>query len=640
MIALRRFLALLLIPVFLVLFLATLLVFRVNDTFLEASFYSETFETLDVFNFVYDEGIPFALEEAVESGAFDPDDVPFGIDVTPSVVTARVKAVLPPKWVEENVLAVIEAAIPYLTGATDEFDVAVSLDERIEAATVVIKEIILEAAIHQYIIDTVIEEQLSGKDEIEGLPYGLTLGKAQITDGIVRVIPEAWLKEQLTDIIDDVTPYVLGQSDTFTITIPLKERATDAIEVVDDWVQASLDGGAYDYLMSKQIVPVIQETLAGGGVLPVEVSFTDEEIVEAIGVLLPPEWLGARVSEAIDEIGPYLTSETTGFTLVLPLPDRTEVASGLVELIWDALPTCSAAPLLEFLQSPSSLPECRLPISYQQLKDGIGAGFLQAVEDDIAGQLPADVTITDMQIFDTVGENTPVEIEDVREILRDGYTFTEVDLNNLILEQASSSREGRELLEVIENVRGYLRDGFNFDEADLQAELGSEVDFGMFDDIRGYVGLGLDYLVWLVVFPLFVVFLIGVLGGRRLESRLTWMGATLLIAGGLAAVALGPVAEFGFEIGDDYTRGGMPPAFVPMVLETRLALQDSFLAPVASQSATAAASGMGLMLLGLTLGGKKRRKVRVAAVGKKWEASAAKESRELLDDLKENLKDE
>jgi len=296
--------------------------------------------------------------------------------------------------------------------------------------------------------------------------------------------------------------------------------------------------------------------------------------------------------------------------------------------------------LLEFLQSPSSLPECRLPISYQQLKDGIGAGFLQAVEDDIAGQLPADVTITDMQIFDTVGENTPVEIEDVREILRAGYTFTEVDLNNLILEQASSSREGRELLEVIENVRGYLRDGFNFDEADLQAELGSEVDFGMFDDIRGYVGLGLDYLVWLVVLPLFVVFLIGVLGGRRLGSRLTWMGATLLIAGGLAAVALGPVAEFGFEIGDDYTRGGMPPAFVPMVLETRLALQDSFLAPVASQSATAAASGMGLMLLGLTLGGKKRRKVRVAAVGKKWEASAAKESRELLDDLKENLKDE
>jgi hypothetical protein len=49
---------------------------------------------------------------------------------------------------------------------------------------------------------------------------------------------------------------------------------------------------------------------------------------------------------------------------------------------------------------------------------------------------------------------------------------------------------------------------------------------------------------------------------------------------------------------------------------------------------------MGLMLLGLILGGKKRRKVRVAAVGKKWETSAAKESRELLDDLKEDLKDE
>jgi hypothetical protein len=376
-------------------------------------------------------------------------------------------------------------------------------------------------------------------------------------------------------------------------------------------------------------------------VLPVEVSFTNEDIVDAIRVLLPPDWLKARVSEAMDEIGPYLMSETTGFTLVLPLPDRTQVASGLVELIWDALPTCSAAQLLEFLQSPTSLPECRLPISYQQLKDGIGAGFLQGVEDDIAGQLPADVTITDAQIFDAVGDSAPFEIDDVREILRDGYTFTEVDLNNLVMEQASSAQEGADLLSVIERVRGYLRDGVSFDEADLQAELGSDVDFGLLDDIRGYVGLGRDYLIWLVLLPLFIAFFIGVLGGRRWGTRLAWMGMTLLIAGGLSAAALGPLAAFGFEIGDDYITDSVNPAFVEKALETRVALEDAFVAPMASQSATAAASGLGLILLGMIFGRKKRRKVRVAAAkGKTWETAAAKEPREMLDDLKEDLKDE
>ena len=63
MIVARRFLAIVLIPVFSALFLVTLVSLRVNDTLLEPEFYTGTLERLDFYNFLYDEGIPLALDE-------------------------------------------------------------------------------------------------------------------------------------------------------------------------------------------------------------------------------------------------------------------------------------------------------------------------------------------------------------------------------------------------------------------------------------------------------------------------------------------------------------------------------------------------------------------------------------------------
>jgi hypothetical protein len=514
---------------------------------------------------------------------------------------------------------------------------------------VVIKEMILEAAIHQYIVDEVLDKQLEGKDAIEDLPYGLTLSKPQIVEGIERVVPEDWLKDQLADIIDEVTPYVLGKRETFAVTIPLQARAALAIDVIDGWVALSLDGGAYDYLLESQIAPVAQDALGSMVELPYGVTFTNEEIVEAIGQVLPASWVAARVSDAIDEFGPYITGETDTFTLVVPLADRAAAAAAVLvdtadakfESVYNALPVCTLAQLGSLSLTLDALPECRPPIiSYAQLKGVVGLDVLEQLVTAIVDPLPDEISITDAQIFDAVAEAAPVEIEDVREILREGYTFTEVDLHNLILEQASTAQEGAQLLDDLDRVRGYLRDGFSFTEADLEEELGADVDLALVDDIRGYVGLGRDYLTWLVVLPLFIAFLIGLLGGRRWGTRLGWMGATLLIAGGLSAAALGPVASVGFEVGDDYISDSVNPAFVEKALETRVALEDSFLAPMASQSATSAAAGLGLILLGMIFGRKKRRKVRVAAVGKTWETQAARESREALDELKEDLKDD
>ena len=72
LITIRRLFAVLLLPVFLVLFLATLTVFRVNATLLEADFYTGTFERLSVYEFLYDDALPEAIREAERRAASRP----------------------------------------------------------------------------------------------------------------------------------------------------------------------------------------------------------------------------------------------------------------------------------------------------------------------------------------------------------------------------------------------------------------------------------------------------------------------------------------------------------------------------------------------------------------------------------------
>ena len=121
------------------------------------------------------------------------------------------------------------------------------------AAADVFKELLLEADVHSFLVDDFIQDQLD--EALVELPYGLVLTNAQITDGIIEVVPQDWLKEQVAGVLDEVTPYLVGKTDTFSVTIPLDERATSAITVTEGWFLTSLEGGAYDYLLEEQIAP-------------------------------------------------------------------------------------------------------------------------------------------------------------------------------------------------------------------------------------------------------------------------------------------------------------------------------------------------------------------------------------------------
>ena len=129
MIWFRRFIAVFLAVIFLPVFLATLVVLRVNDTALEADFYVEHLRKADVFNFLYDEVIPAAIDE-VREGDGDP---PPGLDLARDVLVESMEETFPPEWLQEQSEEVITQIVPYLVGDADGFILRVDMAGRLGA---------------------------------------------------------------------------------------------------------------------------------------------------------------------------------------------------------------------------------------------------------------------------------------------------------------------------------------------------------------------------------------------------------------------------------------------------------------------------------------------------------------------------
>lgn len=613
LITLRRSLAIVLIPLFLVLFVATLLVFRVNGTLLDADFYTSTLNKLDAFNFLYDEAIPAVLEESdVDLG----EDLPLGLDLTPTGVASLAEDVFPPEWLESNVGVVINEAIPYITGSADTFSITVQLDDRVDAAAEVVRTVIADAAIYDYVLDDIVAPQIDAqRDDLADLPYGISLTTTQILDGVRTVVPETWLVARIEDALDVGVPYVTGRTDSFALTIPLQDRASVGLVVVEEWLRLSLDGGAYDYLLNEQIAPLVTGNLGAVVALPFGITLDNQDVVDAVAGVLPADWIADRVGEAIDAVGPYLTGETDTFTLVIPLEDRLNAAvTTLVDVteskfraFYEALPVCTPVQLLSLNLSLDETPPCRPPIvTYEDLKGLVGLDVIGELVTSIVEPLPKSIELDEVTLFQTLGENVGgFSVDDVREILRDGYVFTDADLRSLIADFSEGSGTGA--LEIFEDVRGWLRDGYTVTDADVRDRF--DADFETFDDGRGWVSTGRSLLFVLFILLALIAAIIGFLGGRKWGSRLAWAGVPILLSGGLLAAAFIVIKRFAVDASDDAINDlGIDPVFITKILSVRDEMWETFISPLTVQGIAAGALGLAMMVVGIFLSSRARPK--------------------------------
>jgi hypothetical protein len=365
MIWVRRGFAIPLILLFVILFIAYLILTQVNDSFGSADFYNKQMHKADMYTFVYDEALPAALDEIEEKNPTE--DIPVHLSKVKEATIASAREILPPEWIEEQFELATKTFLPYFLGSTDEFTYTLMEKDRVEIAARVIKEDFLQGETYLSVYNdgmSYLAQKMS--ENLEHIPYDIPLTKERIESAIKKVAPPEWIIDQVGPNIDAIPPYLTRDSDHFTIRFQVEDR-------VDIGAAVALDifGGdeTYQYLMDEMIAPTIEKELGPVVNLPFGVGLTKAEITSTIKELLPPSWIKEQLKELIYSMAAYVKGESTSISISVDLTDRkaaagpvlTNLADQKLSSLFNSLRICSREEFARAILSlsPNSIPTCR-----------------------------------------------------------------------------------------------------------------------------------------------------------------------------------------------------------------------------------------------------------------------------------------
>ena len=103
---------------------------------------------------------------------------------------------------------------------------------------------------------------------------------------------------------------------------------------------------------------------------------------------------------------------------------------------------------------------------------------------------------------------------------------------------------GEDDIEALDDVRAFLADGWTYTETDLRehlVEAGDEDTLNGFDRGRGYFDLARTPRLLMYLPVLLILIVVGFLGGRGWSGRFAWAAGSLAVTSAIILVAFGPV---------------------------------------------------------------------------------------------------
>ena len=540
--------------VFFVLLLLTLVILEINGTFLDPDYYTEELRKADIYEFALSDLLISALDEARDQAP--PEGLDENLLVSSSLSTddivASVNRAVPPEWVQGLVEQSFDQVGKYLTGERDQFSVTVQAGDQVVTMVDEVKSLLRKADAYDLLYEQELIPRIEDASELE-LPLGLEISSDRMAEAATAIVPPEWVQEQVESILDEVTPYFVGDRDTFEINIQLADRAETALQEIKKLLRES---DAYELLYSEVVEPELGKKLGGAVELPLGVAITAEEVLASLRQVAPPEWVQQQAEQIIDDAGPYLTGRQDSFATEISLVENKRLAEGVIAELVDrktnelaeSLPTCAsvqeARDALEGLLK--GLPSCIPPsIPLDQLLGRLDIDIAGQVQGFILDPIPDTIRFDESQLRSALtlagaGENID-QMDTVRELLRDGWTYTQDDLREDMI-----SRWDEDAPETLDDVRAFLADGWTYTEADFRQDIVSgtdETSLTRMDTARDALKAARTYR-WVVYLPLIVLLvIIGFMGGSSWAGRVVWSSAVLLISAGLIFVAFGPIYE-------------------------------------------------------------------------------------------------
>ena len=180
--------------------------------------------------------------------------------------------------------------------------------------------------IYNDVLPAALEESGVGEDA-EGAGAIISSFKPHLVDVARQTVPPEWLQTQVEHTINEVVPYVWGETDTFSITIQLKDRVEAGAGALKSLLRRE---GVFPALYEQLIELITDEIAPAEDEMPDMLAVSGEEMEAMLRRVVPEDWLLAQLDSAIDEMVPYLTRETEHFTLEIDLTESLNKLEGVL----------------------------------------------------------------------------------------------------------------------------------------------------------------------------------------------------------------------------------------------------------------------------------------------------------------------
>lgn len=455
------------------------------------------------------------------------------------------------------------------------------------------KDDIYNFAYHE-VLPAVLDEaapSAGSKDAVDISKY-----KANIISVVEKALPPEYLQSQVENAIKTVLPYCLGDTDSFVLKIPLKDRVTTSVAAL----KAELNKpGVFSSMYDELLTQMLDQLYDNASGIPSGLNRADLE--SALRQAAPPEWLLLQINTTLDQVSPYMTKEQDHFTVRINIADRIDSLQGAITnilklrtsydtIVQTLVDSIVRQNLLRNLSLPAGV---NISVSDRDIRQAVTSSLPLEWYQSVVGGLVAQVfdylkgTTDTLSLSVSLADRKPVitaAVVDAANRALANSGLPPVDLGPYVRPAVASALPDRLSLtqndlgsvlgsqDMARQLRDYVKNGITFTDADLRKQLGANT--GNFDKIRDNIASGITFtdadlrkrmsnqdsqsardfedirerlgtarkwkmLLWLL--PGLVLVGIGFLGGRHWASRLMWAASVLVLTALITFIAFGPV---------------------------------------------------------------------------------------------------
>lgn len=144
-----------------------------------------------------------------------------------------------------------------------------------------------------------------------------------ILDAIKETFPPEYTQEQVEAALDELLPYLKGETDAFEIRPELDERARAAARAISTVID---ELNLADQVIDRAIAPNLDNALNQFSIGGAQLNITPERARDIAHRIAPEEWVNAQINNALGEFIAWLTGDQDTFTVRIQFADRVPAA--------------------------------------------------------------------------------------------------------------------------------------------------------------------------------------------------------------------------------------------------------------------------------------------------------------------------